>query len=449
MSADEAAPDLAATLKRARTIADNLAQATTNLDRMLAENRGDVRGNGQYLAEVAMQRYGAASVTQIMLTANWYLENMPKLKAAFEDGTLESLPADADTLEDLRSITMIKGIPRIPEGKTKSSSGQRHGDTAVALCIGAVVCIGSANAGATSQDLKTGYLLGATPSRQQVGLMLGVTFSTLVIGLTMSFMDKAYTQTVPAEAKSIHYTFRAEEADGPKVAPGDVSALRPRGEAERKKIEDVIATQGLVRKNVIGSKDLPDGAYLVGAQDHQVYFVIERGIGGEKLPAPQGQLMATVINGILNQKLPWNLILIGVFAALVLELCGIKSLPFAVGVYLPLSTTSPIFIGGVVKKLVDWRQGRKDGDEEGEASTGVLYSSGLIAGGALAGLAVAIVAMMNAQEAMDFGAKLIWGKDGRAEPMGLLVALGCFVALSVSLYRMGMKRESDPEKPGK
>ena len=320
---------------------------------------------------------------------------------------------------------------------------------AVALCIGAVVCIGSANAGATSQDLKTGYLLGATPSRQQVGLMLGVTFSTLVIGLTMSFMDKAYTQTVPAEAKSIHYTFRAEEADGPKVAPGDVSALRPRGEAERKKIEDVIATQGLVRKNVIGSKDLPDGAYLVGAQDHQVYFVIERGIGGEKLPAPQGQLMATVINGILNQKLPWNLILIGVFAALVLELCGIKSLPFAVGVYLPLSTTSPIFIGGVVKKLVDWRQGRKDGDEEGEASTGVLYSSGLIAGGALAGLAVAIVAMMNAQEAMDFGAKLIWGKDGRAEPMGLLVALGCFVALSVSLYRMGMKRESDPEKPGK
>ena len=99
----------------------------------------DARGNGQYLAEVAMQRYGASSVTQIMLTANWYLENMPKLKAAFEDGTLESLPSDANTLEDLRSITLVNGIPRIPEGKTqnktKAGGEQRHGDTAVALCI--------------------------------------------------------------------------------------------------------------------------------------------------------------------------------------------------------------------------------------------------------------------------------------------------------------------------
>lgn len=95
----------------------------------------DARGNGQYLAEVAMQRYGSASITQIMLTANWYLENMPKLKAAFEDGTLESMPSDSDTLADLRSITMIKGIPRVPEGKTKTGADQRHGDTAVALCI--------------------------------------------------------------------------------------------------------------------------------------------------------------------------------------------------------------------------------------------------------------------------------------------------------------------------
>lgn len=95
----------------------------------------DARGNGQYLAEVAMQRYGSASITQIMLTANWYLENMPKLKAAFEDGTLESMPADSDTLDDLRSIKMINGIPRVPEGKTKTGADQRHGDTAVALCI--------------------------------------------------------------------------------------------------------------------------------------------------------------------------------------------------------------------------------------------------------------------------------------------------------------------------
>lgn len=95
----------------------------------------DARGNGQYLAEVAMQRYGAASITQIMLTANWYLENFPRLKAAFEDGTLESMPADSDTLDDLRSVTMVGGIPRIPDKKTKTGEDQRHGDAAVALCI--------------------------------------------------------------------------------------------------------------------------------------------------------------------------------------------------------------------------------------------------------------------------------------------------------------------------
>ena len=96
----------------------------------------DARGNGQYLAEVAMQRYGSASVTQVMLTQQWYLENMPKLKAAFEDGTLASIPKDADILEDLRLITMVKGIPRVPEGRTTGADGgQRHGDAAVALCM--------------------------------------------------------------------------------------------------------------------------------------------------------------------------------------------------------------------------------------------------------------------------------------------------------------------------
>jgi phage FluMu gp28-like protein len=108
------------------------------IDRLPRFNFGafDARGNGQYLAEVAMQRYGASSIAQVMLTQNWYLENMPKLKAAFEDGTLESLPKDRDTLDDLRAITVVKGIPRIPEGKTKTGQGQqRHGDTAVSLCL--------------------------------------------------------------------------------------------------------------------------------------------------------------------------------------------------------------------------------------------------------------------------------------------------------------------------
>ena len=96
----------------------------------------DARGNGQYLAEVAMQRYGSQSIAQVMLTQNWYLEHMPRMKAAFEDGNLSSIPKDRDTLDDLRAITVIKGVPRIPEGKTKTGQGQqRHGDSAVSLCL--------------------------------------------------------------------------------------------------------------------------------------------------------------------------------------------------------------------------------------------------------------------------------------------------------------------------
>ena len=149
--------------------------------------------------------------------------------------------------------------------------------------------------------------------------------------------------------------------------------------------------------------------------------------------------MATVINGILTQKLPWNLILLGIFSALTLELCGIKSLPFAVGVYLPLSTTSPIFVGGLVKKIVDWKLGVKDEDES-EASSGMLFSSGLIAGGALAGLAVAAVAAFELTEKLDYGAK-IWGEGGREGGFGQLVAGLVFAALAYTLYRVGVKKE--------
>jgi len=313
---------------------------------------------------------------------------------------------------------------------------------AVALSIGAVVCIASANAGATSQDLKTGFLLGATPSLQQIGLMLGVTFSTLIIGLTMSFMDRAYTTTIPAETRKIVYTFEESEwTNTTLMTDADIASLRFAGDGERQAVQTFLASgQKLVQKSVIGSSSLPDGAYLAGAQDHQVHFVIERGIGSAALPAPQGQLMATVINGILKQKLPWNLILLGVFSALTLELCGIKSLPFAVGVYLPLSTTSPIFAGGVVKKLVDWSHGVKE-EEEGEASSGVLFSSGLIAGGAIAGLAVAIIAMFQWQAALDFGVK-IWGEHGRESGFGNMIGLLFFVGLAAVLFRVGRKREA-------
>jgi len=312
---------------------------------------------------------------------------------------------------------------------------------AVAISIGAVVCIASANAGATSQDLKTGFLLGATPSRQQIGLMLGVTFSTLIIGFTMSAMDTAFTKTVPASSLSIDYAFADAEIAG--VAPltaVQVAALRTKTDDARKAIDVFVATgQGLVQKSVIGSKELPDGLYLAGATDHKVQFVVQRGIGSADLPAPQGQLMATVINGILTQRLPWNLIFLGIFTALTLELCGIKSLPFAVGVYLPLSTTSPIFIGGLIKKIVDWKTGAKD-DSESEASSGMLFSSGLIAGGALAGLAVAAVAGFGWTTALDLGEKFL-GKGFRAGTVTQLVSGMLFAGLAYALYRIAAKKE--------
>jgi putative OPT family oligopeptide transporter len=174
----------------------------------------------------------------------------------------------------------------------------------IALCVGALVCIAAANAGATSQDLKTGYIVGATPIYQQIGLAVGVVASALIIGLTTLYLN------------------------------------------------DVMK------------------------------------IGSQALPAPQATLMSTVIKGLLDQNLPWGLVLCGVFIAVTLELCGIHSLSFAVGSYLPIATTAPIFVGGLVR----WYVERKTGIvEESEVGSGTLFSSGLIAGGSLAGILYAVL----------------------------------------------------------
>lgn len=181
----------------------------------------------------------------------------------------------------------------------------------LALVVGSIVCIAAANAGATSQDLKTGYIVGATPIWQQIGLVIGVIASTFVIGWTLNTIDSS------------------------------------------------MSFQG-----------------------------VAHAIGTEKYPAPQATLMATIIKGLLAQDLPWTLVFIGMSISVVVELCGIRSLSFAVGVYLPLSTTFPIFCGGMLKALVDKMQGVK---EESEVSPGMLYSTGLVAGGSLTGVAIAIL----------------------------------------------------------
>jgi putative OPT family oligopeptide transporter len=191
---------------------------------------------------------------------------------------------------------------------------------AVALSVGAIVCIAAANGGATSQDLKTGYLVGATPKAQQWGLIIGVVTSAFVIAITLFVLDQTYKE------------------------PGEV-----------------------------------------------------HGIGGPRLPAPQATLMATMIKGLLAQNLPWAPVLVGVFLALMAQLAGAHPLSWAVGAYLPVSTTAPIWIGGMMKSLVDsWRR-KKEGApvEESELSSGMLYSTGLVAGGSIGGVLIAFLAFFG------------------------------------------------------
>jgi putative OPT family oligopeptide transporter len=223
----------------------------------------------------------------------------------------------------------------------------------IALCVGAVVCIAAANAGATSQDLKTGYIVGATPIYQQYGLIIGVIVSSLIIGYTTLYLHSVMT------------------------------------------------------------------------------------IGSDALPAPQATLMSTIIKGLLSQNLPWGLVLVGVFISITLELCGIHSLSFAVGSYLPIATTAPIFAGGLVRAYVEKKTGKI---EESEVGSGTLFSSGLIAGGSLAGILYAIL----------FGNGIVPEADG-ANPLapiamlhdgtGGLIAGGLlFFALGVVLARVGQKK---------
>jgi putative OPT family oligopeptide transporter len=225
----------------------------------------------------------------------------------------------------------------------------------VALCVGAVVCIAAANAGNTSQDLKTGYIVGATPLYQQLGLIIGVVVSAFAIGITTLYLHRVFT------------------------------------------------------------------------------------IGSEAIAAPQATLMATIIKGLLSQNLPWGLVLVGVFISITLELCGIHSLSFAVGSYLPISTTAQIFAGGLVRAYVERKTGVR---EESEVGAGTLFSSGLIAGGALTGILYAalfgnnIVPEADGAEAL---APIPFLHDGTS---GIIAGALLFAGLGVVLARAAQKKIS-------
>ncbi len=301
---------------------------------------------------------------------------------------------------------------------------------AVAMSIGAVVCIAAANAGATSQDLKTGFLVGATPWRQQLSLIVGALASVAVIGWTLTYLNSAYTRQERQTIENV--TMTAEMKD---LGPIDFEGR----------------TYRIV--NVLGSTTIPDGRYYYDADARRIDFREQPGIGSADMPAPQATLMTTVVNGILTGNLQWGLVLFGVFVVVVLELCGVRSLAFAVGAYLPISTTAPIFAGGVVRWLVESRDKKPaaaGAHGEGEVSSGSLASAGLIAGGAIAGLL--LVGPMDAKrQALAAAAQRAgetpgpgWGDMGARWWPNLaandILALLVFVGLAVFLYTIARKK---------
>jgi putative OPT family oligopeptide transporter len=313
-----------------------------------------------------------------------------------------------------------------------------------ALSIGAIVCIAASNGGTTSQDLKTGFLVGGTPWRQQIAILIGAGASALVLGPILLSLNNASTVYVQA---------------GQLQLPADVR-IDPATLTER---ETIPADQGISDTNSyrvwhkIDERGSRAGKYLVDEGGTPVYFA-DPGINGtfktrasgievDKFAAPKATLMSYIIKGILNRELPWGLVLLGVMIAVVLEMAGIPSLAFAVGVYLPLSSSSPIFVGGLVRYAVDRYLRRKfagrnmSEDElvaEGDKSPGMLLASGYIAGGAIAGIVIAFLA--GVPYFTGFNKRVAeWAKENPLYAGGWSDALALipFIILVALLYAAG------------
>lgn len=293
---------------------------------------------------------------------------------------------------------------------------------AMALSTAAIVCIAASTGGTTSQDLKTGFLVGATPRAQQIGISVGVITSALVIGWTLLFLNQAYTTVVPRA----YPEFTAAVAADAKTQEG------PDGKTYHVHYQ----------RTIEGS--VPVGKYLVDDAG-KIAYLVDPGIGGvvtevdgkpvTKLDAPKARLFSMIIDGILSQQLPWGLVLIGVFLALMMELCGVASLPFAVGAYLPIATSVPIFVGGVIRHFVDQRTKAQDA-ASAESSPGVLLSSGLIAGGALAGVLIAGLSGANLLDFMNLSRFM--GPLAESD----LFALVPFGVLAAFLFLTGRERKA-------
>jgi putative OPT family oligopeptide transporter len=304
---------------------------------------------------------------------------------------------------------------------------------ALAITIGGVVCIAAANAGDTSQDLKTGYIVGSTPRLQQIALMIGVVVSTIAIGFTLNLMNTGlqefHTASQPWDINASHSGV-AVQSDTQRL-PETIRVLAAdKSSTTHHKGEYTIL-------NALGSPELADGKYLYSPSTGRIEVQWIQGIGSEKAAAPQARLMATVINGILSRKLPWGLVLLGVFLVIAVELLGIRSLSFAVGAYLSIGTTLAIFVGGMVRWFVDEAVKKAGGDKvdtESEISPGSLFASGLIAAGGIVGLCG--VALKGYESTFDKGDILNF-------PHTFLdnnyVSVLAFAALAFSLYYFARK----------
>ncbi|MFM7129324.1 MAG: OPT family oligopeptide transporter [bacterium] len=293
-----------------------------------------------------------------------------------------------------------------------------------ALSIAGIVCVAASNGGTTSQDLKTGYLVGATPAYQQIAILAGALSSAIVIGFTLLLLNKAST-VVTAKPEFL-----------PKINAPNVAALT--------ETEQGPDGQNYKVWRVLKPKpDVAAGKYLVDDTGKPKYLV-DPAINGRvnkrddgsdvvKFDAPKASLTALIIDGVLQGDLPWGLVAIGVLISVVLQLCGVPALAFAVGVYLPLSASAPIFVGGLVRLVCD-RRGPKYAEGQEDSSPAVLFSSGLIAGGAIAGILVALLAILP-----GVGEVL---KLGKYLPESLhdsdLLAILTFAAISLLLVMVGM-----------
>ena len=376
-----------------------------------------------------------------------------------------------------------------------------------ALSIGGIVCIASSNGGTTSQDLKTGFLIGATPKNQQIAILIGALASAIALGPILLQLNQAATVYVASTTFEMVPTkivtdprplpayngvtqpptgnqYRVWTTTSPQngLAAGEY-AVNPYGRVNYRivhnfpeglrapadqvgaKREQIIGVQSVADGNLYrvwnkqDDANSPAGRYLVNENNEAIYLV-DPGINGThsvrpdgttvtKFDAPKATLVSYIIKGILSQKLPWALVLLGIMISITLEISGIPSLAFAVGVYLPLSTSSPIFFGGLVRHFVDIyvrrrMAGRQMTEEELIAETdkspGVLMASGYIAGGAIAGILIAFMAGVLSNVDKNITDWSTAHNPFFEGPFSDLLSVFPFVVLIVLLYLVGREK---------